>query len=143
VLKPIISHQKEIKEILKKMQFLRDGFEFGNIDVFLEELSNLAVKMKSELEYHFNLQIYSITNEKAKKFVLENMLVRDMLFRMLDNLITRCNEKNVDAFLKFEEFEAILDAYLKKEKALFISQLKSVLNEKEIEEIENNLKKLL
>jgi hypothetical protein len=45
--------------------------------------------------------------------------------------------------LKFEEFEAILDAYLKKEKALFISQLKSVLNEKEIEEIENKLKKLL
>jgi hypothetical protein len=143
MLKPIIEHQKEVKEIYKKMKFLRDNFNIENQDAFYEELTDLVKEIKKELDYHFNLQFYSVTNEKAKKFVLENKLVREMLFRMLDFIKAKCVEKSMDAFLKFDDFEEILRAYFKKEKGLFIQELKSVLDENEIEEVENNLQKLI
>jgi hypothetical protein len=143
MLKPIISHQKEINNIYEKMKFLRDNFNIENQDAFYEELMDLVKEMRDELEIHFNLQFYSVTNEKAKKFVMENKLVRDMLFRMLDYIKAKCVEKSMDAFLKFDDFEEILIAYFKKEKGLFIQQLKSVLNEKELQEIEENLQKLI
>ena len=141
MLKPIIEHQKEVKEIFKKMEFLRDNF--SPLPAFYEEIEDLSKKMKDELEYHFNLQFYAITNEKAKKFVNENRLIRDMLFRMLGFIELKAKEKSMDAFLKFDDFEEILKAYLKKEKGLFIQQLRSVLNENEIQEIEENIKKLI
>ncbi len=143
MLEPIINHQKELKEIFKKMQFLRDNFDFGNPDAFYEELYDLVKEMRSELDFHFNLQQYGITNEKAKKFVLENMLVKEMLFRMLDYIKAKSVEKSPDAFLKFDDFEEILKAYLKKERGLFIQQLQSVLSEEEIKETEENIKKLI
>jgi len=139
----IVNHQKEIKEIFKKMQFLRDNFDFGNSDAFYEELYDLVLQMRSELDFHFNLQKYGITNEKARKFVLENMLVRDMLFRMLDFIKAKSVEKSMDAFLKFDDFEEILKAYLKKERGLFIQQLESVLDKDEIEEMEKRIKSLV
>ena len=141
MIEPIIEHQKEIKEIFKKMEFLRDNF--SPLDAFYEELYDLCNEMRSELEFHFNLQIYGIKNEKAKRFVNENRLVRDMLFRMLDYIQQKAHEKSMDAFLKFDDFEEILKAYLKKEKGLFKEQLKSVLNEEEIKEMEENIKKLI
>ncbi len=144
MLEPIINHQKEIKEIFNKMEFLRDNFNFQNPAPFLEELCDLVKKMQDELEYHFNLQVYSVgTNEKAKKFVMENMLVRDILFRMLKFIKSKCEENSIDAFSKFDDFEEILKAYLKKERGLFIEQLKSVLSQDEILEIERKLKSLL
>jgi hypothetical protein len=143
MLKPIIEHQKELKEINKKMLFLQEAFNFDNKDVVLEELGNLAKEMKNELEFHFNLQKYGVTNNKVKKFVLENMLVKELLFRMLNSIINFAQEKSIDAFMKLEEFEEIFKAYLKKEKGLFIQQLRANLTEKEIEEIEENLKKLI
>jgi len=143
MIEPIISHQKEVNEIFKKMQFLRDNFDMQNQDAYYEELHDLAVEIKNELEYHFNLQQYGITNEKAKKFVLENMLVKEMLFRMLNYIIQKSSEKSMDAFLKFDDFEEILRAYFKKEKGLFIQQLKSVLNEEELREVEASIKKLV
>ena len=141
MLKPIINHQKEIKEIFKKMEFLRDNF--SPLDAFYEELEDLSKEMQKELEYHFNLQFYGITNEKAKKFVNENRLVKEMLFRMLNFIQQKAKEKSMDAFLKFDDFEEILKAYLKKEKGLFIQELKSVLDDLEIEEIEKNIRKLM
>ena len=141
MLKAIINHQKEIKEIFKKMEFLRDNF--SPLDAFYEELEDLSKEMEKELEYHFNLQFYGITNEKAKKFVNENRLVKEMLFRMLEFIKQKAKEKNMDAFLKFEDFEEILKAYLKKERGLFIQQLRSVLDDNEIEEIEKNIHKLI
>ncbi|EDM23846.1 phosphoribosylaminoimidazolecarboxamide formyltransferase [Caminibacter mediatlanticus TB-2] len=144
MLKPIINHQKEIKDIFKKMEFLRDNFDFNNSNPFFEEIVDLASEMKNELKYHFNLQIYSVgENEKAKKFVKENLLVRDMLFRMLDFIIKNAKNNNPDAFLKFDDFEEILKAFLKKEKGLFIDQITSVCDKKDIEEIENRLKLLI
>jgi hypothetical protein len=143
MLEPIISHQKEIKNIFKKMEFIRDNFNIQNQKAFFEELFDLANVMKEELEFHFNLQQYGITNQKAKKFVLENMLVKEMLFRMLNAISNLAKQNSMDAFLKFDDFEEILKAYLKKEKGLFIQQLRSVLSEKEIEEIEENIKKLI
>jgi hypothetical protein len=143
MLKPIIEHQKEVKDIYKKMKFLRDNFNIENQDAFYEELMDLIQEIRNELDYHFNLQFYSITNEKAKKFVMENKFVRDMLFRMLDYIKAKCLEKSMDAFLKFDDFEEILRAYFKKEQGLFIQQLRSVLDEKELQEIEENLQKLI
>lgn len=144
MLEPIITHHKELKEIYKKMDFLRENFDIGNPEAFYEELMDLAKEMKNELNYHFNLQLYSYgENEKAKKFVLENMLVRDMLNRMLDFIIAKSYEKSMDAFLKFDDFDEIFRAYLKKEKGLFIQQLKSVLSEDEIKECEEKLSKLV
>ncbi len=141
MLEPIIKHQKEIKEIFRKMEFLRDNF--SPLDAFYEELYDLCNEMRDELEFHFNLQFYGITNEKARKFVNENRLVRDMLFRMLDYIQQKAHEKSMDAFLKFDDFEEILKAYLKKERGLFIQQLREVLDEEEIKEIEENIKKLI
>ena len=141
MLKPIINHQKEIKEIFKKMEFLRDNF--SPLDAFYEELEDVSKEMQKELEYHFNLQFYGITNEKAKKFVNENRLVKEMLFRMLNFIQQKAKEKSMDSFLKFDDFEEILKAYLKKEKGLFIQELKSVLDDSEIEEIEKNIRKLM
>ena len=143
MLDAIINHQKELKDIYKKMEFLRDNFDFGNQEAFLSELADKAKEMRDELEYHFNLQFHSVTNEKAKKFVLENMLVKDMLFRMLDFIIKKAKQNSVDAFLKFDDFEEIFKAYLKKEKGLFLQQLREVLNEEELKEIEENLNRLI
>jgi hypothetical protein len=143
MLKPIIEHQKEINDIYEKMKFLRDNFNIENQDAFYEELMDLIKEIRSEIDYHFNLQFHSITNEKAKKFVIENKLVRDILFRMLDYIKAKCVEKSMDAFLKFDDFEEILRAYFKKERGLFIQQLRSVLDEKELQEIEENLQKLI
>ncbi len=141
MLKPIIEHQEDIKEIFKKMEFLRDNF--SPLDAFYEELYDLSNQMRNELEYHFNLQIYGITNEKAKQYINENRLVREMLFRMLDFIQQKTHEKSMDAFLKFDDFEEILKAYLKKEEGLFIQQLRGVLDENEIKEMEENIKKLI
>jgi hypothetical protein len=143
MLDAIINHQKELKDIYKKMEFLRDNFDFKNQEAFLSELADKAKEMRDELEYHFNLQFHSVTNEKAKKFVLENMLVRDMLFRMLDFIIKKAKQNSTDAFLKFDDFEEIFRAYLKKEKGLFLQNLKSILTQEEIEEIEKKLKDLV
>ncbi len=141
MIEPIIEHHKDIEEIFKKMEFLRDNF--SPLPAFYEELYDLCNKMRDELEFHFNLQIHGITNEKAKRFVNENRLVRDMLFRMLDFIQQKAYEKNMDAFLKFDDFEEILKAYLKKEEGLFIQQLQSVLDENEIKEMDENIKKLI
>ena len=141
MIEPIIEHQKDIKEIFQKMEFLRDNF--SPLDAFYEELYDLSNQMRDELKFHFNLQIHGITNEKAKRFVNENRLVRDMLFRMLDFIQQKAYEKSMDAFLKFDDFEEILKAYLKKEEGLFIQQLRGALNEEEIKEIDENIKKLI
>ncbi len=141
MIKPILDHQNDIKVIFEKMEFLRDNF--SPLPAFYEELYELCNKMRDELEFHFNLQFYGITNEKAKKFVNENRLVRDMLFRMLDFIQQKAHEKNMDAFLKFDDFEEILKAYLKKEEGLFVQQLRGALNEEEIKEMEENIKKLI
>ncbi len=144
MLTPIIEHQKKLKEIYKKMDFLRENFDLANADAFYEEFLDLAKEMKEELTYHFNLQKYSYgENEKAKKFVLENMLVKDILNRMLEFIIVKSSEKSMDAFSKFDDFEEIFKAYLKKEKGLFIQELKSVLNKEEIEECEKRLLSLI
>ena len=143
MLTPIINHQTDINEIFKKMLFLRDSFNMQNQKVFFEELYDLSSEMREELEFHFNLQKYGITNEKAKKFVLENMLVKEMLFRMLDFIQENAKRNNLDAFLKFDDFEEILKAYFKKERGLFIQQLKSVLSSEELDEVEQNIQKLV
>ena len=144
MLEPIINHQKEIKEIFKKMEFLRDNFDFGNLKAFYEELYDLVKDMRNELDYHFNLQFYSVgENEKTKKFVMENKLVRDMLFRMLDFIKAKAVENSPDAFIKFDDFEEILKAYLKKEKGLFLQQIREVLSENEIKDIEKKLRELV
>jgi len=143
MLKPIIEHQKDLNEIYKKMDFLRENFIPGQ-NAFFEELLDLAKEMRDELEYHFNLQIHSVgTNPKVEHLVKENMLVRDMLFRMLDFMIVKSQENSMDAFLKFDDFEEIFRAYLKKEKGLFIQNIRAQLNESEIKEIEEKLKVLL
>jgi len=143
MLKPIRDHQKEIKEINKNLLFLRDNFDMNHQDAFFEELLNSVKKLKEEIDYHFNLQIYGITNEKAKPFVNENRLVRDMLFRMIDFIKAKAVEKSLDAFMKIDDIDEIMRAYLQKEEGLFIQQLKSVLSEKEIKEVEENIKKLI
>ena len=143
MLKEIIDHQKELKEIYKKMDFLRDNFIPGQ-NAYFEELYDLAEEMKNELEYHFNLQIYSVgTNKKVEYLVKENLLVRDMLFRMLEFMKMKAKEFSMDAFLKFDDFDEIFRAYLKKEKGLFIQNIRSELSEEEIQEIEEKIKKLV
>ena len=142
MLKLIINHQKKLNEIYKKIDFLRENFDFENYEAFFSELVDNAKELKNELEYHFNLQINAITHKKAKKFVLENMLVRDILFRMLDFIIQKAKQNSTDAFLKLDDFDEIYKAYLKKEKGLFKQNLKSVLNDDEIEEIEKKLEKI-
>jgi len=143
MLKPIIEHQKELKEIYKKMDFLRENFIPGQ-NAFFEELADLAKQMKDELDYHFNLQIYSVgENPKTEHLVKENKLVRDILFRMLDFMIAKAAENSMDAFVKFDDFDEIFRAYLKKEKGLFIQNIKAQLNENEIDEIEKKLKNLI
>jgi len=143
MLNPIIDHQKEIKEINKNLLFLRDNFDINHQDAFFEELLNSVKKLREEIDYHFNLQIYGITNEKAKPFVNENRLVRDMLFRMIDFIKAKAVEKSLDAFMKIDDIDEIIRAYLQKEEGLFIQQLKSVLSDEEIKEMEENIKKLI
>jgi len=142
--KPIIEHQNELKELNKKLLFLRDNFDLAHQDTFFDELNVLIKELKEELDYHFNLQIQTFgENNKVKFLVNENRLIRDMLFRMLDFIKAKSTEKNLDAFLKIDDVDEILRAYLKKEKGLFIQQLRDILDEKEIKEIEEKLKKLI
>jgi len=144
MLDAIINHQKELKELNKKLLFLRDNFDLEHADAFYEELLDLVREFRSEIDYHFNLQIYSVgENEKVKYLVNENRLVRDMLFRMLDFIKAKAIEKSMDAFLKIDDFDEILRAYLKKEKSLFRQNLREKLTDKEIEEIEERLEKLV
>jgi len=144
MLDAIINHQKELKELNKKLLFLRNNFDLDHADAFYEELLNLVKEFRSEIDYHFNLQIYSVgENEKVKYLVNENRLVRDMLFRMLDFIKSKAIEKSMDAFLKIDDFDEILRAYLKKEKGLFRENLREKLSNEEIKEIEERLEKLI
>jgi len=144
LLEAIINHQKELKELNKKLLFLRDNFDLNYADTFYEELLDLVREFRSEIDYHFNLQIYSVgENEKVKYLVNENRLVRDMLFRMLDFIKSKAIEKSMDAFLKMDDFDEILRAYLKKEKGLFRENLREKLSNEEIQEIEKKLEMLV
>jgi len=112
--KPIIEHQNELKELNKKLLFLRDNFDLAHQDTFFDELNVLIKELKEELDYHANLQIQTFgENNKVKFLVNENRLIRDMLFRMLDFIKAKSTEKNLDAFLKIDDVDEILRAYLK------------------------------
>jgi len=140
----IINHQKELKKLNKKLLFLRDNFDLNYADAFYEALLDLVREFRSEIDYHFNLQIYSVgENEKVKYLVNENRLVRDILFRMLDFIKSKAFEKSMDAFLKIDDFDEILRAYLKKEKGLFRENLREKLSNEEIKEIEKKLEILV
>jgi len=144
LLEPIIEHHKELKELNKKLLFLRDNFDLDHADAFYDELMDLIKEFRSEIDYHFNLQIYSVgQNEKVKHLVNENRLVRDILFRMLDFMKAKAVEKSMDAFLKIEDFDEILRAYIKKEKGLFRQEIREKLNDEEIEKIEEDLRRLI
>jgi len=144
MLDAIINHQKELKKLNKKLLFLRDNFDLNYADTFYEELLDLVREFRSEIDYHFNLQIYSVgENEKVKYLVNENRLVRDILFRMLDFIKSKAIEKSMDAFLKIDDFDEILRAYLKKEKGLFRENLREKLNDEDIQEIEKKLEMLV
>jgi hypothetical protein len=61
---------------------------------------------------------------------------------MLDFIIQKAKQNSTDAFLKLDDFDEIYKAYLKKEKGLFIQNIKNELNKNEILEVEEKLKKL-
>jgi len=62
---------------------------------------------------------------------------------MLDFIIKKAEQNSADAFLKFDDFEEIFKAYLKKEKGLFLQHLKRTLDKEEIKEIEKRLLNLM
>jgi len=138
----IIQNQNILKNIYyNKLDKLRETFDFNNQTSSFEIMEIESLNLKNELKNHFELQEklrYKINN-KVDKLILENLLVKDILIRMCSKITLGAQNKDVNIFNFFDDFEEILRAYLLKEKGLFIQELEMATNEEEKKKIKNIL----
>ncbi|MEO1942344.1 MAG: hypothetical protein ABGW77_05565 [Campylobacterales bacterium] len=144
MLEILLKRHKLLQDLFKKLEFLRDNFNFNHSKPFYDELVRIGEDLKLETDYHFYLQdeaVSPISNE-TKKLVKENMLVRDILLRMLNRMIEEGRAENPKAFQEIGDIGEILSAYLKKERGLFRQQLEAVTTPQQRAQIDEILKVL-
>jgi len=134
------------QEILKNLYYnqldkLRETFDFNDQEKTFNEMENIATNLNKEITKHFELQeqLKNQINPKIDKLILENMLVKDILVRMSNKIIDGAQKKDINIFSFFDDFEEILKAYLKKEKGLFIQEIKNNTTPQEQEKIKEIL----
>jgi hypothetical protein len=138
----IIENQKTLKNIYySKLDKLRETFDFNNQDITFEDMQKYALSLENELKNHFAMQekLRNKINPEVDKLILENMLVKDILIRMINKIINGAKNKDINIFTFFDDFEEILRAYLLKEEGLFIQELNMATNENEKELIKEIL----
>jgi len=140
-LKVLWEHQKRVKSIFSQLEFLHDSFDFRNPTPFLEELVRIGEELRKEVLYHFNLLEASLNpiSPQCQKITLENLLVRDILLRMIDYIIREGRGGSWDGFQKLEELKEILFAYFLKEKGVLKEQIQKVTTPEERARIAENL----
>ena len=144
MLEILLRRHKLLQDLFKKLEFLRDNFDFNHSKPFYEELVRIGEDLKLETDYHFHLQDEAVSpiSSETKKLVKENMLVRDILLRMLNRMIEEGKAQDPKAFQEIGEIGEILSAYLKKEKGLFRQQLEAVTTPQQRAQIDEILKVL-
>jgi len=142
MLNKIIKNQLKLKELYyDKLDKIRETFDFNNPNPSFENMKIYASLLQNEIINHFLLQekLKTKINAEVDKLILENMLVKDILIRMSSKIINGAENKDINIFNFFDDFEEILRAYLLKEEGLFIQELKMATNEKEQEKIKSIL----
>lgn len=140
----LIAHQKRLKELYRKMRFLQESFNFQNPTPFLEELVSIAEELREELELHFRVLREGLEPIPAThRLIKENLLVKEILERMLGRIIEKGSQNSPDAFLELEEFGEIFKAYLKKERGLLRQQIEEVTTPAQRAEIEERVWSLI
>jgi len=144
ILEGLIDHQRELKTLYQKLEFLRDCFNFQNPTPFFEEFQEILHSLLEELKIHFRAFEDGVGQiQTTIPIILENRLLRDILIRMGERMERMAIEKNPNLFLQLEEFREILFAFFKKEKSLIPNQIAQITTQGEQELIKTTLKKLL
>ncbi|NPA55041.1 MAG: hypothetical protein GXO40_01585 [Epsilonproteobacteria bacterium] len=129
----ILEHQPIVRDAFKKLDYIREEFDFTQADIYFDKMIELLEDLEGLLIEHFTIQeeYQRRINPQVDKLILENMLVREILLRMLKKLQQGAIDKNINVFMFFEEFEEIFKAYFKKESELFISEIKEATTQEE------------
>jgi hypothetical protein len=137
----ILEHHKILNNLYYQLDKTREVFDFNNPTPTFQEIEKWGKELKTEITKHFELQeqLKNQINVKVDKIVLENMLVKSILIRMCNKIISGGENQDINIFNFFEDLEEILKAYLKKEKGLFIQQLNQATNEEEKQRIKKIL----
>ena len=138
----ILNNQKTLKDIYyNKLDKLRETFDFNNQKATFEDMEKYAINLENELKNHFAMQekLRKQINPEVDKLILENMLVKDILIRMINKIINGAKNQDINIFNFFDDFEEILRAYLLKEEGLFIQELEMVTNINERKKIKSIL----
>ena len=142
MIKKLIDNHQILNDLYyNNLNKTREIFDFNNPSPTFQKMENDCLKLKVELEKHFNKQeqLKNQINSKVDKIVMENMLVKSILLRMCDKIIDGAKRQDVNIFNFFDDFEEILKAYLKKERGLLIQELNQATNEEE----KKRIKKIL
>jgi len=138
----ILENHKTLNSLYyEKLDKTREVFDFNNPTPTFQEIEKWGKELKKEITKHFELQeqLKNQINSKVDKIVLENMLVKSILIRMCNKIISGGENQDVNIFNFFDDFEEILKAYLKKERGLLIQELNQATNEEEKKRIEKIL----
>jgi len=142
MIKTILDNQTILKDIYyNKLDKLRETFDFNNPNITFIKMEEYATNLQNEIKNHFSLQekLKNNINKQVDKIILENMLVKDILLRMSTKIIDGAQNKDINIFSFFDDFEEILRAYLLKEEGLFIQELTMATNEDERKKIKDIL----
>ena len=141
MIQKIINNHKNLNVLYHKLDSVKEDFDFNNIDESFDKIYQNALQLKQALQEHFKFQekLKNNINKEVDKLVLENLLVRDILLRLIQKIIEESNSKNIDMFVLFDDFYEVFKAYLSKEKGRFFQELKMVTTQDE----QNKIKSLL
>ena len=92
----IIENQKILKELYyKKLDKLRETFDFNNPTPTFEDMQKYASFLQQEIQKHFTMQekLKNQINPQVDKIILENMLVKAILIRMSQKIIDGAKNK--------------------------------------------------
>ena len=139
MIEPILKNHSNLKNLFyQKLDKVREEFDFNNPSASYQKVIEIGESLKEELIKHFELQLLlkGKVNSGVDSIILENMLVKEILVRMITKIIEGAKSENIDIFPYFDEFEEIFRAYLLKEKGLFIEKLKTSTSKEEQKFIE-------
>jgi hypothetical protein len=142
MIKKLIDNHQILNDLYyNNLNKTREIFDFNNPSPTFQKMENDCLKLKVELEKHFNKQeqLKNQINSKVDKIVMENMLVKSILLRMCDKIIDGAKRQDVNIFNFFDDFEEIFKAYLKKEDGVVLQDLDEVTGIKEKQKIKELL----
>ena len=119
MIEPILKNHSNLKNLFyQKLDKVREEFDFNNPSASYQKVIEIGESLKEELIKHFELQLLlkGKVNSGVDSIILENMLVKEILVRMITKIVEGAKSENIDIFPYFDEFEEILEPIFSKRK---------------------------